>query len=848
LFIQLAKHSLKSGIQLAPNLYIFMELKNLSMRLKTIFLACCLILISGCKSKKEGDTEAFSNFSLFDDYVLEVSHGIISTQDEVRVVLTNPVSSWKEGSTLDSDLLVVSPRVKGKVVVLDPRTLTFVPEDGFKQDTSYEFTLDLEAIIKDVPENLENFVFGVKTLKQQFNVYTNALQSHSKDLQYVEGQIRSADQLTLAEAKKILKVKQGGKTIPVTFDTSVKQGTQFQFKIDSIQRFKEDSEIEVEWDGAAFNIDSKGKNTIKIPGKNNFIILNIKISEEAKQMLSINFSDPLKKNQNFKGLVVLEGDANPKFSVSGNTLKVYPGKEITGTVQLEVFEGIQSSEGYKLKTKYQERVAFEQLKPEVKMLSNGTLLPSSSNLKINFEAVNLNAIDVTVLKIYENNVLQFLQTNNLNGSNSMTRVARPVARQKIALQNKLSSDNSKWKAHALDLKSLITPEPGAIYRVELSYKPSYSSFKCDETNFEPEEETETSYDDETESSSWDGAEEYYNDYYYDYDWNERENPCNTSYYYNKSVAINVLASDLGLTVKMGANKNYFVAVNDILNTNPVAGAKITFYNYQQQAIGNVVTKADGTAFYKAPDLAFFAVAENNGQKTYVKLNDGNSLSVSKFNVSGVELKRGIKGFIFGERGVWRPGDQIFLSFMLNDKANPLPQNHPVKLELLDPYNKTVIREIKTNGLNNFYHFKIKTDENAPTGNWLAKVSVGGASFTKTIKIETVKPNRLKIKTDFEGEVLSGRKPIQGNLEVKWLHGAIAKNLKADITAKFNPTATSFKTFPGYVFDDPTRSFSSEDQVVFNGQVNQEGKANFTINPQLDGKAPGMLIYQTLLAL
>jgi len=348
-------------------------------------------------------------------------------------------------------------------LVLDPRTLTFVPEDGFKQDTSYEFTLDLEAIIKDVPENLENFVFGVKTLKQQFNVYTNALQSHSKDLQYVEGQIRSADQLTLAEAKKILKVKQGGKTIPVTFDTSVKQGTQFQFKIDSIQRFKEDSEIEVEWDGAAFNIDSKGKNTIKIPGKNNFIILNIKISEEAKQMLSINFSDPLKKNQNFKGLVVLEGDANPKFSVSGNTLKVYPGKEITGTVQLEVFEGIQSSEGYKLKTKYQERVAFEQLKPEVKMLSNGTLLPSSSNLKINFEAVNLNAIDVTVLKIYENNVLQFLQTNNLNGSNSMTRVARPVARQKIALQNKLSSDNSKWKAHALDLKSLITPEPGAIY-------------------------------------------------------------------------------------------------------------------------------------------------------------------------------------------------------------------------------------------------------------------------------------------------------------------------------------------------------------------------------------------------
>jgi len=37
----------------------------------------------------------------------------------------------------------------------------------------------------------------------------------------------------------------------------------------------------------------------------------------------------------------------------------------------------------------------------------------------------------------------------------------------------------------------------------------------------------------------------------------------------------------------------------------------------------------------------------------------------------------------------------------------------------------------------------------PTGNWLAKNFCRGAPLTKTIKIETIKPNRLKIKTDFE---------------------------------------------------------------------------------------------------
>lgn len=95
-----------------------------------------------------------------------------------------------------------------------------------------------------------------------------------------------------------------------------------------------------------------------------------------------------------------------------------------------------------------------------------------------------------------------------------------------------------------------------------------------------------------------------------------------------------------------------------------------------------MTDANGTSLYDSDKLTYFAVAEHNGQKTYVKLNDGNTLSVSKFKVDGVALQKGLKGFIFGERGVWRPEDPIFLSFMLNDNANKLPENHPVKLDLM----------------------------------------------------------------------------------------------------------------------------------------------------------------------
>ena len=793
------------------------------------------------KSKEEVVQEQIDNLFKYRAYISDISQGLISARSDVRVVLREPVNDWSENLELDNRLFTVFPKVKGKVVALNNQTLAFIPEDGFEQDTSYEFRLRLGDIIGKLPSELKDFKFSVKTLKQQFNITTDRLQSYNKDWLYAEGTLRSSDQMELKRAKQLVKATQDGKNITITFQDIPEEGNQFYFKIDSIQRFTEDSEIKVVWDGSPYKIDSKGDALINVPGKNNFTVTDVTVFDEEDQYLLVNFSDPLKKNQNFQGLVNLENSSELKFSVDGNVLKVYPAQNVKGTALLEIFQGIQSTDGYKLKSEFSEKIAFEQLKPQVKLLESGVVLPSSNNLKINFEAVGLKAVDVLVYRIFENNVLQFLQNSNLNEQGNLRQVARPVASKTLQLQNKLSGNTSKWTAYAIDLKELIEVSPGAIYRVKLNFKPSYSTYRCNNTNFKLEETTENFDEEATDFSYWDDySNYYYDDYYYDYNWNERDNPCHTSYYRNKAVTTNVLASDLGLTVKKGLNQSYFVGVSDIVSTNPVQGAKVTFYNYQQQELGSVITDTDGSSIFDSENPAYFAVASRNNQKTYVRLNDGNALSVSKFDVAGAKLQKGLKGFIYGERGVWRPGDSLFLSFMLNDQANELPANHPVKFELKDPYGKVVVREVRTYGLNNFYNFNVKTDENAPTGNWSATVFVGGARFRKPIKIETIKPNRLKIKAAFDAELLSASKAVKGNLEVSWLHGAIAKNLKADIQGKFTQQSTSFKQFPGYVFDDPSRRFSAEEQTVFDGKINEEGKASFTLKPQLNKKAPGML--------
>ena len=810
-----------------------MNLKNISVLIFSLFL------VLSCKNKNGSETEV-SNFYEFKDYVSDVTSGLISSTSTIQIVLAEPVPEWTNDLELSTNLLSVTPNVKGKLTALTHNTIIFQPEKNLKPDTEYVFKLHLDQFRK-TEKGFETFSFKAKTLKQDFTITTNQLQSYDRDWQYLSGVIRTSDVMDIETAKKLVEATQKGKRLAVKFEDNIKNGQFFNFTIDSIQRFEEDSDINISWNGTPFGIDTKDERAYTIIGKNNFQIINVEVVDGDEQYLEINFSDPIKKSQNFDGLVTIEGVNKLRYSVSGNVLKVFPNKTLKGSLNVEVFQGIVSTEDYKLKFPYSNQVAFEQQKPDIKLLQNGTILPTSNNLKFNFESVNLRAVDVTVYKIYKNNILQFLQDNDIKGSNQLKRVARPIAKKTINLEKRSGSNLSKRNAFAVDLKEIINSDPGAIYRIELSYKQAYSLYKCEGATVSEETIEEIDYDSEDiEDSNWDYGGYYYYDEYYDYNWRDRDNPCTSSYYRNKSVSANILASNLGVTVKKGLNNTYFVAVSDLVSTTPVVNAKVAFYNYQQQLLSEAQTDEEGFAIYDADKPAFFAIVTKNKQATYVKLNDGNTLSVSKYDVSGVKLKKGLKGFIYGERGVWRPGDTLFLSFMLNDKANKLPAGHPVKMELLDPYGTIVHREVKTNGLNNLYSFIIPTDENAVTGNWNAKVNVGGAQFNERIKIETIKPNRLKIKAGFDKEIITSGESVTGNLEVTWLHGAIAKNLKADINARFNTQNTMFKAFPNYEFDDPARTFNSEELTIFNGNINNEGKATFNISPSLDKKSPGLL--------
>jgi len=794
--------------------------------LQILNLLVFAIVLHSCK-KNPAETKVESqNKSAFREYVTSYPKKIISVFPDLKFDLNKPA----EITDFDGDLVSIYPDAKIKVELVDD-VIHITADEKLKADQEYTLTLHLSKLYKEIDEELQDFTTKVQTKPLQYSVTLKTPQLHDKDWNYVEGYIKASDLFEAENLSDLVKASYGGKNIAIKYDIADKLVKRVSFTIDSLKREKDDVELDVVWNGNAIDSDNSGERKIIITGKNNFKVLGVNVFNNGDKRVEIAFSDELKKDQNIKGLIQFNNHHKRAFTykVNGNVVTLYPTNFRSENLEIQIFKDIKNSNDYSLKEDYLRTVHFEQIKPKVSFVKSGTILPDSDNLKINFNAVNLRAVDLVVSKIYKNNVLQFLQQNDLENLGSMYYVGLPEAKYTIDLSNK-GVELSESNAFAVDLADVIDVEPGAMYRVSLDFEKEYSYYTCQGTR--PDSEITFGKKELKNLSQGYG--------YRNYNWNDRENPCTDSYYYDRTISTNILATNLGVIVKKGNNNNTFVAVTDILSTQPVGGATVDFYNLQQQKIGTVTTDAQGTANYIDEKNAFFAVVSKGNDVCYLRLTDGNSLSMSKFDVSGVKLQKGIKGYIYGERGVWRPGDNLFLTFVLNDNANPLPDNHPIKFELYNPQGKLIDQKVQQKTPSNVYAYSPQTSQDAITGKWTLKVSVGGAKFSKGLNIEAIKPNRLKIKMTADEGVLKSGNPITGDVEVKWLHGAIARNMKLDINGRYSQTKTTFDKFKNYHFDDITRQFNSENFTVLKGRLDDEGKTDFSLNPRFESKAPGMI--------
>ncbi len=803
-------------------------------------IAGILISLNACReTKKEISPEEAEN------YISAYTSGIISATSSIKIRLNEIPDGWSEETPPDASVLRIKPSTEGNLYLRKFNTLEFVPDEPLSQGKEYSVELMMHKIFPGNWEEPLVFSFNVTVIEQDFTVRSKGLRQDEQTgtEKYVfTGELLTADVAPISSVEGIARASIGGAGLDIEWIPE-QDNRIFSFSIENITRSNEEQEMILSWDGSPIGVDKEFTDTVRIPASQSFTVTSVQVSGEGEQSVTVRFSDQLGKGQNLKGMAALSNVDDVRISASGNTLILYPGERLSGEQKLELFSGIRNNKGRSLGKDHEYTITFEDLKPEVRLLSKGVILPSSDGLVLNFEAVNLNAVDLSVIRIYEENIPLFLQINRLDGDYQLTRVGRPVMKKRIPLGTEGNVSTGMWKAYSADLSELIGKDPGAMYKVMLSFRKEYSTYSCNGDNGGPVPATPAEYDLEEEFGAWDDRSYYsLNRYPQGYRWNERDNPCHVSYYYpDRWATTNLLASDLGILAKRTGDNSLLFVVTDILTASPLGNIALDVYDYQLQKLETVVTDQKGFASMRTERKPYLLIANRGNQKGYLRLDDGTSLPLSRFDVGGMRVQEGLKGFIYGDRGVWRPGDTLFLNFILFDEKNSLPEGHPVILQLTNPQGQVVDRIVQKEPVSGIYNFTLKTESDAPTGNWNAKVMAGGATFTKRVRIETVKPNRLKVDLDTGGDTVyttSGK--ISGTLSSRWLHGATAGNLRAKVELTLRKGYHTFEGYEDFTFTDPTRRFESFTETIFDDTLDARGNAQFRATVSKAKRAPGLL--------
>lgn len=719
------------------------------------------------------------------DYIASTSGGTIGVKMPLYIHLTDSLTIGNDA--LDK-AISLSPNVKVKCTMSGSTTIIITPLTEFAYNTEYEVNVDLNVVSKNKEKG--KFVFSFTTATPRYYFKENSLVFNGDTFAY-SGEISTTDYVDSEYIEKNFKLT--GANTPIQWAHTA-EGTLHSYTIKEITPCDSPFTITL-----TSNYHQKNRVEIAVPRKGEYKILDCQVLSEPLSVV-ITFSDILNPVQRLDELITLDGDL--RFNITDNLLIIYPQTTIVGSRSITISGSIENSLGKKLSAQdYTKELIFPEVEPSIKFIGKGSILPSSNNMSLLFQSVNYGAARIRVKKIYSNNLLQFFQSNDYEGNNNIDFVASVVKDTTIVLDDEKSPKLRIVTNYTLNLSELITADQGAMYRIEIKGEKPLTE--------EPE-----GYD--------------YDYYFGDYRTYEARSR-------------NILQSDLGIIAKGDDNGNYTIFATDLISARHLMECNIALYNSVNQLIEAGLTDGYGKVSFTTNEQPAIIVAEKDGNKSFLKIQNGLALSLSNFDVAGTNTTSAIKGFIFGERGVWRPGDDIYLTFMVTTNGESLPENHPATLEFRNPQGQLVTELTKTKSSDGIYTFKLKTGPDAPTGKWEAAISYGGETFKKTIRIETIKPNRLKIGFKLNDNPFVPANNIVACVNAKWLHGAIAKGFKVKVSAELSKTKTEFKGYEKFSFDDGSKVFNTEEKELLSGVTDSNG--DVVMKGQLStvtGNTAGML--------
>lgn len=808
---------------------------NMKHLFATFFVALTALLCCQCTSNRSVGTD-----TLYNEYVSAYTSGCISRNSEVRVLFSHEIREGLLDSIQPAEVMKITPAVEGKYTFVDAHTLVFKPTTEMQRNATYTASVDIDKLF----DGANKFQFDFQTRPFAVGGSLKSFDVTDDDQYELTFSLLTADSETAKEVESHVNLSMKG-------DQSWSHAADGQTHLLTFRVKPTKAELLTLLTTVDKTIGTDGQSiaSVELPSSQQFSVVSQRCKMGDSKCIEVTFNKNLDPKQNINGLIFIDGKKT-QTAVEGNKVMLYADLTDGEDVKIVVSGKLRSRSGSTLGEgcSIEMRVATD--KPAVEFVGDGTILPQAEKILIPFRAIYMRGVRVAVYKMFSNMMGTVMQRGDLNYTGEISYAGRPIAMTTFFIDDS-GMDLSEWHTYAIDLTEQVKLEPGAMYHIELSLDSRLSAWPCDTLKQATREEmaAEDARLMDKMCDRFDNGSYFYSGLTYEsYNWWDddyyslHDDPSAAYYYDNRTVGKNVLATNIGLTALRGSDNTLSVTAINLPDAQPMSGVTVEAYSMQQQMVGSGTTNGEGIvqiSYETRQGQPAYIIARKADDVSYLKVTSDVALSTSTFDVSGSVIERGLKGYIYGDRGVWRPGDTIHVAFMLNDKSKSLPADHPVTLKVSNPLGQVTNRITRTEGAMGLYSFTIPTASDAPTGIWNAQINVGGVTFSKNLRVETIKPNRLKIDLDLpKGTLTSGSN--NAKLHTEWLNGNVASGLKYDISATIIETTTSWKAWQDYIFDNPTKSFDTSEQNVAKGEVGQQGDASCLLNLNTGKTAPGLL--------
>lgn len=308
----------------------------------------------------------------------------------------------------------------------------------------------------------------------------------------------------------------------------------------------------------------------------------------------------------------------------------------------------------------------------------------------------------------------------------------------------------------------------------------------------------------------------------------------------------LVVTDLGIAARTFGG-GALVWVNSLRDAAPAEGAAVTVFARNNQVLARGTTDARGLVELELPEDGdqdpFMVTAERAGDLSYMALSrtrveQGEGLGGTAYLEAGQ-----VEAAVFTDRGVYRPGETVFVQALARDDQMRAPEPFPALLRVRRPDGR-VFRDIPVE-LDGYGSVRAEATlpEYLPTGRYGLELAMPG-TFTvlgqTSVALEDFVPPQIRVEVEppegrrQAGDVLGFR------VKSEHLFGGAASGLKVSGAATFKAVPFAPAQWPEWRFGDAEKAFAPVYRPLGTKTLDAEGGADFEAESQRAWRPPAAL--------